>query len=150
MKQLILVSLLLFAAACHNANPGYVETDKIQLLFSDSQGNFDDKEKIIMNPTTVQLSVQMDIEKVTQVEVNDVSSDEVCKRDEVLSSPSTIASFTLNPNANIKKIDFRIRLPCAAYRRNFYVMIKVKSLGGNYVMRKKLPALIDVRGDGYP
>jgi len=146
MKRVILVSLLLFASACHSAETDDVETDKIQLLFY-SDGRLDDKEKIIDHPTLVPLSIRMDIEQITQVEVRDVSSDSVCKNEGVLPSPSILASFTLNPNANIKKIDFRIQLPCAAYHREFYIMVKVKSLGGNYFMRKRLPAIIRFSGN---
>ncbi len=148
MNRIILVSLLLFAAACHSVDSDYVETDKIQLLYrGDGEGNIDDKEKIILNPSTVPLSIQMDIEQVTQVELSDVSSAMVCKTEGVLPSPSTLAVFTFDPKANIKKIDFRIRLPCAAYHRKFDVMIKVKSLVGNYVMRKKLPVIIRFPGE---
>ncbi len=148
MNRITLAFLLLFAAACHNANPGYVETDKIQLLYlGDDPENFDDKEKLIANPSVVNVSIQMDIEQVTQVELSDVSSAMVCKTDGVLPSPSTLAVFNLDPKANIKKIDFRIKLPCAAYYRELYVMIKVKSLGGNYVMRKKLPVIIRFPGE---
>ncbi len=147
MNRIILVSLLLFAAACHNVNPGYAETDKIQLLFGNPSEIFDDKEKIIEIPSIVKLSIQMDIEQVTQVELSDVSSAMVCKTEGVLPSPSTLAVFTFDPKANIKKIDFRIRLPCAAYHRKFDVMIKVKSLVGNYVMRKKLPVIIRFPGE---
>ncbi len=136
MNRIILVSVLLFATACHNANPGYVETDKIQLLFY-SDGRLDDKEKVIDHPTLVPLSIHMDIEKVTHVEFSDVSPDEICNYSQALPSPSKMASFTFDPKANIKKIDFRIRLPCAAYDEGFYYLIKVKSLEGNYVMRRK-------------
>ena len=148
MNRIILVSLLLFAAACHSAESGYVETDKIQLLYrGDDPATFDDKEKIIMNPSTVQMSIQMDIKQVTQVELSDVSSARVCKTEDVLPSPSTLAVFTFDPKANIKKIVFRMKLPCAAYYSELYVMIKVKSLGGNYVMRKKLPVIIRFPGE---
>ncbi len=146
MNRTILVSFLLFASACHSTDSGYLETDKIQLLFGDPSETFDDKEKIIAFPSIVQLSIQMDIEQVTQVELSDVSSARACKTEDVLPSPSTLAVFTFDPKANIKKIDFRMKLPCAAYFREFYVMIKVKSLGGNYVMRKKFPVIIS-RGE---
>lgn len=148
MNRIILVSLLLLASACHSVDSDYVETDKIQLLYlGDDPANFDDKEKIIGNPSVVQLSIQMDIEQVTQVELSDVSSARTCKTEDVLPSPSTLAVFNLDPKANIKKIDFRIKLPCAAYYRELYVMVKVKSLGGNYVMRKKLPVIIRFPGE---
>ncbi len=148
MNRIILASLLLFASACHSMDSDYVETDKIQLLYlGDDPANFDDKEKIIGNPAVVPLSIQMDIEQVRQVELSDVSSARACKTEDVLPSPSTLAVFTFDPKANIKRIDFRMKLPCAAYYRKFYVMIKVKSLGGNYVMRKKFPVII-LRGEG--
>ncbi len=154
MKQIMLISLL-FIVACAGINADDVQTDKIQLLFGDydykrlHDGAIDDKEKIILDPFNVTLAIRMDIEKVTQVEVRDISSDMKCRHDEIPPSPSTIASFTLNPKANIKIIDIRIQLPCAAYRREFYVMVKVKSEVGNYVMKKKLPAIIsNPFGDG--
>lgn len=158
MKRIIFISIILSIVACANDNADFVESDKIHLLFGDAEyarvhaGTLDDKEKIISDPFNMIFSIHMDIEKVTQVEVSDVSSNNhVCSDDEAPLSPASIASFTLNPKANIKKIDFRyIRLPCAAYQHEFYVMVKVKSLDGNYFMKKKLATLIDVRGDGYP
>jgi hypothetical protein len=141
---------MLFASACHGADSGYTETDKIQLLFYGGIGEVDDKEKIMSSPQQVLLSIKMDIEKVTHVELNDISADDSCHFDGILPSPSTMASFTFNPKANIKQVDFRIKLPCAAYSGQLYVMVKVTSLEGHYFMKKKLPALIDVRGNGYP
>jgi len=149
MKQILLLSIMLLVVACETTSTDYIETDKIQLLFYDGDGALDDKEKIIGFPEQVRLSIRMDIGQITQVVVRDVSSDIKCNRDGVLPSPSTLASFILDPKANIKTIDFRIRLPCAAYSREFYVMVKVKALGGNYFMRKRLPAIIDRRpGEG--
>ena len=54
MNRLIFILLLLFTSACHSADSGYVETDKIQLLYlGDDPENFDDKEKIIIYPSVV-------------------------------------------------------------------------------------------------
>jgi hypothetical protein len=121
-----------------------VESDKIHLLYQEAEigALLDENEKIIETPVLVQLSIRMDIEKVTQVELSDVSSDEICNYGDIPSSPSKIASFTSDPKANIKKIDFRIRLPCAAYRQKFYYLIKVKSLEGNYFIRKRFPGKV--------
>jgi len=88
MNQTTLVFLLLFVSASHAAYPDYEKTDKIQLLFGDDPENFDEKEKLIFNPSVVKLSIQMDIEKVTQVELSDVSSARACKTEDVLPSPS--------------------------------------------------------------
>ncbi len=143
MNRLIFISLLLCVSTCHSVDSGYVESDKIHLLFEEAgTGALDENEKIIETPVLVPLSIRMDIEKVTQVEFSDVSSDEICDFGDIPSSPSKIASFTFDPKANIKKIDFRIRLPCAAYRQKFYYLIKVKSLGGNYFIRKKFPGKV--------
>ena len=165
MKKILFFALLLLNSACFSADSNYLATDKIQVLFYDGgNGELDDQQKVIGYPERVRLSVRMNIKQITRVEVSDVSSpdndprntppldvyrkswsDYVC-HDHILKSPSTLASFTLNPKANIKKIEFHIRLPCAAYRHEFYIQVKVTSLGGNYVMKKKLPMLIDRRG----
>lgn len=156
MDQIILASLLLFAAACHNVNPGYVETDKIHLLFGDGsesiRGNWvlDEKEKIIESPRLLRFSIRMDIKNVTWIEFSDVSAeDNTCigwgyswENHYNHASPYTIVTFTLNPTANINKIDFRMALPCAAFHQNFYYLIKVKSLEGNYFIRKKFPGKV--------
>lgn len=141
MKRIILISLLLFASACHSADSDYMETDKIHLVYREG-GTLDENPNIIETPMLVPLSIRMEIDKVTQVELSDVSPAVRECLDWIPPSPSTIASFTLNPKANIKKIDFRIQLPCAAYRQEFYYTIKVKSLGGNYFIRKKFPAKV--------
>ena len=156
MKRISFISIILLMVACAADKADFVESDKIHVLFGDAEyarvhaGALDDKEKIISDPFNMIFSIHMDIEKVTQVEVSDVSSsNHVCSDDEAPKSPSFIASFTLNPKANIKNIDFRyIRLPCAAYRREFYVMVKVNSLEGKYFMKKNLSTLIDLRGEG--
>ncbi|MBI3562012.1 MAG: hypothetical protein HY080_09900 [Gammaproteobacteria bacterium] len=156
MKPCFLVFLTVLVAACQSANSEYVETDKIHLLFGDyeytrsNNGAIDDKEKIIYLPEDVRLSIQMDIDHVTWVEMSDVSEeDHTCigwgyswANHYSHASPSTIVSFTLNPTANIKKIDFDMPLPCAAFHQKFYYLIKVKSLEGNYFVRKKFPAKV--------
>ena len=144
MKQIIVLIMLLWIPACFSADSDYVVTDKIQLLFYGGDGELDDKQKLIFSPEQVKLSVRMDIEQITQVEVLDVSSDkQTCLSGEKLLSPSTLASFSFNPKANIKNIDFHIKLPCAAHGNKFYVEIKIKSLGeGKYVMKKRFPGVI--------
>ena len=152
MHRTILISLL-WGSACFAADTNYVTTDKIHLLlYDDGSGKYDAEQKIVFNTQQVPMIFQMDIDKITHVEVKDVSSKKhLCRGNYFfppLSSPSTIASFTLDPKANIKKINFRIKLPCAAYERDFYIEIKVTSLGGNYIMRKKVPIIISIPGDG--
>lgn len=126
-----------------------METDKIQLLFtgdlrtdSSELTKTEDNEIIIEHPWLIQLSIKMDIENITKVEFSDVSSPDNSCNIEIPESPSTIASFTISPKANIKNIDFRIGLPCAAYRQKFYYLIKVESLNGNFFTKKKFPAKV--------
>ena len=148
MKHILLLALLSWISACLSADSDYVATDKIQLRFHGDMGEIDDKQKMLADPAQVRLSINMDIDQITQVEIQDVSSDKLtCRGAYRLLSPSTLASFNLDPKANIKKIDFRIKLPCAAYSREFYIQVKVKSLSGNYVMKMRFPGLIDHRGD---
>jgi len=149
MKHILLVSLLVLLAACAGLGTEYIETDKIKVFFYDGgNGRLDDKAKIILTPERVRFSVRMAINHIKQVEVFDASPQVKCNRDEVLPSPSKLVSFKLAPEANIRTIEFHLRLPCAAYHRKFYIMVKVKALGGNYFMKKKLPILVDTRGLG--
>ena len=149
MQRILLVSMMLLVSACFAADTDYVATDKIQLRFHSDMGEIGDKQKILADPAQVRLSINMDIDQITQVEIQDVSSDKLtCRGAYRLLSPSTLASFNLDPKANIKKIDFRIKLPCAAYSREFYIQVKVKSLSGNYVMKMRFPGLIHIPGDG--
>ncbi|MBI3562949.1 MAG: hypothetical protein HY080_14660 [Gammaproteobacteria bacterium] len=155
MKALLLAGLMLFVTACQGAESDYVETDKIHLLFGDYEyirshnETIDDKEKIIVDPDLLRFSIQMDIKHITWVEFSDVSAeDHTCigrgyswVNHYNHASPSTIVSFTLNPMAGIQKIDFRMALPCAVFNKAFYYLIKVKSLEGNYFVRKKFPGI---------
>ena len=149
MQRILLIAMLLLVSACFAADTDYVTTDKIHLLlYNEATHKYDQKQNVILNDEVVPLSLRMDIDQISQVEVRDVSSDKfICSPRYhfiPLSSPSTIASFTLNPKANIKKIDLRIKLPCAAHYREFYVEVKVKASGGNYIMKKKLPIFIHI------
>ena len=149
MQRIFLTSLLLLVSACFAADIDYVSTDKIHLLLHNEEtGEYDVKQNIISNAEQVPLSLRMDISNITHVEVRDVSSKNICERNNVPNSPSTIASFKLDPKLNIKKIDFRIKLPCAAYDREFYIQVKVRSPGGKYVMKMKVPTIISIPGDG--
>ncbi|MBI3560462.1 MAG: hypothetical protein HY080_01905 [Gammaproteobacteria bacterium] len=161
MKPIIFVSFLWWVTACQGAEPDYVETDKIHLLFGDAnksiKGNWvlDEKEKIISFPELLRFSIQMDIKHITWVEFSDVSAeDHSCMTWDFpvyplfRASPSTIVSFTLNPTAGIQKIDFRMPLPCAAFHQKFYYLIKVKSLEGNYFVRKKFPGIVRYNNSG--
>ncbi|MBI3561441.1 MAG: hypothetical protein HY080_06955 [Gammaproteobacteria bacterium] len=148
MKTILLTGLILFVAACQSTESDYVETDKVHLLFSD-RNIMDGNEKLIELPESVQMSIRMDIDHVTWVEMSDISTeDHTCITwrsswyPPFRASPSTIVSFKLNPAANIKKIDFRMALPCAAFHQKFYYLIKVKSLEGNYFVRKKFPGKV--------
>ena len=128
MKQILFLVLLLLNPACSSANSDYVATDKIQLHFHGDTGELGDKNNILTDPAQVRLSIHMDFEQITQVEVRDVSADKPCRGEFLFPpplSPSTLASFSLDPKANIKKIDFRIKLPCAVYSREFYIQVKV-------------------------
>ena len=149
MKKIFLLTVLSWISACLSADSDYVATDKIQLRFHGDMGEIDDKQKMLADPAQVRLSIHMDIDQITQVEIQDVSSDmPPCRGGDRLPSPSTLASFNLDPKANMKKIDFRIKLPCAAYYNKFYIQVKVKALGGNYVMKMRFPALIYSPGGG--
>ncbi len=162
MKVILLAGLMLCMTACQSTESDYVETDKIHLLFTDGNDTYcdkdnrcrsawtlEDKEKTIESPELLLFSIQMDIKHITWVEFSDVSAeDHSCMTWDFpvyplfRASPSTIVSFTLNPTAGIQKIDFRMPLPCAAFHQKFYYLIKVKSLEGNYFVRKKFPGKV--------
>ena len=110
MKQILFFVLLLLNPACFSADSDYMATDKIQLFFYDENGKLSDTERLIFNPEQVRLSLRMDIEQITQAKVRDVSSDKrTCRGIYLfppLSSPSAIASFSLDPKANMKKSNY--------------------------------------------
>ncbi|MBI3560460.1 MAG: hypothetical protein HY080_01895 [Gammaproteobacteria bacterium] len=146
MKAILFVGLILFVTACHGAESDYVETDKIQLQFNYDVLS-DENEKIIEDADHVRFYFRFDIPHITWIEISDVSADyRECAQWRIYShtsfrnSPSTIVSFTTNPDANVREIDFDMPLPCAAFHQAFYYLVKVKSLGGNYFVRKKFPA----------
>ena len=148
MKRILLVSLLVLASGSYAAYSGYVETDKIHLLVYGEDKKLHEEEILGYNPH-VQVVIKIDLEDVTQVELNDVSDIATCY-DRAPFSPSTIATYTLNPKAKIKNIVVRFQYPCAAYRQAFYYAVKVKTLQGNYFIRKKFPVklLNRIGGDG--
>jgi hypothetical protein len=148
MKHLVLVFLLMLASESYAAYSGYVETDKIHLLVYGDDKEAHEEEILGYNPH-VQVVIKIDLENVTQVEFNDVSDLATCY-DRAPFSPSTIATYTLDPKVKIKNIVVRFQYPCAAYRQAFYYAVKVKTLQGNYFIRKKFPVKLLNRlgGDG--
>lgn len=143
-----IVNILLFVSlvGCAFAEPKYIETDKIHIFF----GEDNNTSRIVAEDYAVSpIYLNIDIENVSYIEVADVSSNSLRCTEDILKSPSELASFSLNPKQALKKITFRIRLPCASYHNEFYIMVKVRSQGGNYFLRKKVPVLITHESPGY-
>ncbi len=146
MEHLLLISLLVLASGSYAAYSGYVETDKIHLLVYGDDKALHEEEILDYDPH-VQVVIKIDLEDVTQIEFNDVSDLATCYNRAPF-SPSTIATYTLNPKIKIKNIVVRFLYPCAAYRQAFYYAVKVKTLQGNYFIRKKFPVKLLNRIDG--
>lgn len=146
LLKIIFSTLVLLQVGCAVTDSGYVESDKIKLSFGEA-GNI--KPIVAEDYENFPIYIHFDIDRISFVEITDVSTDDLRCTDDILPSPSTISSYTLNSESSIKDIAFRIRLPCASYHNKFIIEVKVHSSTGKYYVRQKLPVVITHEGPGY-
>ncbi len=143
MKHAFLVSLLLVVTAAGGENFSEVETDKVHFSYQSDHVSYNDNEvAFIETPQVIEATIKWELENVTNVEFDDVSTGKYYCVDQVPKSPSKIMSYTFDPKAKIKHITFRIRLPCAAYHKDFQYLIKIKTPQRDFFMRKKFRGVI--------
>lgn len=143
-KSLILIASLL--SACSLSQSEFIESNKIKLFFGE-EGNT--QEMVAENADVFPIYIHIDIDKLRELKVLDVSQSNLKCTSDIISSPSRIATFTINPQKKVQHIAFRIKLPCAAYHNQLVIEIRAKSASGNYFIRRKIPVLITRESPGY-
>lgn len=145
-KLLVLTASVFLLAACNSSQ--HTKTDRIHIFYSAGGGPLTETFKHISDPWNIRLSIRTDIKGISRISIADDAKEKmICKTERVLSSPMHIATFKLNQDKEINRIEFRIKLPCSAWTNRLYLKIKIDSKEGNFYIRKHLPLQIRT-GDG--
>ena len=142
----IFILLLLLLSSCAHTDSPSTETDKIEIFFGEE---WNSEEYVVEDVNHFTVFIQMDIDKITRVEFNDVSSSDLICTDDITKSPSMIAAYDVDPELNIEQLVMRIKLPCAAYHGQWFVSVDVESLSGRYHIKRNLPVMISRESPGY-
>lgn len=103
---------------------------------------------VVENPNYVGLYIQTQYKQVTKIEVNDISSKHYRCTPDIVPSPSNLARFNVNPAVALKRLAFRIKLPCAAYHNDFKVRVTVTTTTGTHELSRTLPISITHESPG--
>ena len=128
------------------AETEYLKTDKIRLYFGEknNQGDF-----VVEDSNYFKIFIYTDIDGVSKIELSDVSARTLKCTNDIIPSPSRLASFDINPSVNLKQVELNVRLPCAVYHGKWDVVVKIRSTNGNFYIKKRLPVRISNESPGY-
>lgn len=144
ISSLLIWLLLCLGTACSAQENS--KTDKIAIYFG-KEGN--QAAYVAELEKNFYIGLKFEVDQITEIQVSDVSSSSLKCTSDILPSPANIVTYTTDPTANFKQLEFRIDLPCAAYHEQWDVMVRVKSQHGDYYVKQRLPVKISHEGPGY-